>query len=556
MQQNPIVGSYPPYPNASELPTDRATDHDTYKVAVGWSSLEPVDLYATNKGPFYWDVNQPVSNLEPVNHSNKELASLSNPEVLENKAPHELALHSVTGDSPSSQNHTFWPRRKRWWIVGGCGFLLVLIVGLTVGLVLGTKSSEYTTEDSNGSGNTPPANVTTTSSVISCDFKDSQIHRHILSAAALDSTLHIFARGKDKDIWFRSLEGQDATWTGPWKQLLGGGEAFAGPPTAITWQSSRINVFAPSTKGSNVLTAGYQSGAWTQNWENLGESVSTPVALCDLPEHLEHGATASTPERIDQWVVSQVTGSVIHNLWNPEVNDFDQPANGEAWDATMDGLASASMPGIVCSANDPAHSLLVYANGTDSVRLRHYQYETGAWDPWIDLGGRFRGDPVLMRTGGREQGGFNFFGVGMDGAMYTFNWTNATGLAYRPPITSLGGNFSSVPSAVVTGHRPLQIDVVALGVDGKIKHRAFRSGRWEDTWEDLGVEGMSAPLVVNYEVLSGSAAVNRTVVAFIGKGDQLQFASWESTENAAWKDLARWTGGGGNLTLDAMCLDP
>ncbi|KAK4444489.1 hypothetical protein QBC34DRAFT_415025 [Podospora aff. communis PSN243] len=196
----------------------------------------------------------------------------------------------------------------------------------------------------------------------------------------------------------------------------------------------------------------------------------------------------------------------------------------------------------------------MYAEGGDSVRFRHYTGSNRVWNSWVDIGGEFKGDPVLVPV---NETYFTFFGIHVDGDIVTFNWTNATGVGYRPALASLGGNFTSMPSAIVSNTNPLRLDVVALGMGGNYEHKTFRDGRWSAGWEDLGVSGSSAPLLYQYETKADAGrgeSQNMTVMAAIGEDNQLRYASWETSTTLAWRDLlGTWTNAGGNLTTKSMC---
>ena len=526
------------YARSESSPRSGLIEVDTSKVHVDASGLEA----SRNRGDLE-TVPQPPAGLEHV----------SNLEILN-----------------AAQQPPAWLMRRRWWILG-CGIVLVLlaailVIGLVAGLVLtrrpddGGGADAPTTANGTGDDNSTSANS-------SCGSIRHPVRRQVLAAAAAESTLFLFARGTDDDVWYRSLGGGggggNESWLHPWLPLVPGGTALAGPPTAIAWAPwghARVSVFAAAADARHsVLTTTYGNGSWRANWENLGESAASPVALCRLPAGFESSA-AGTPERIDQWVVNRASRGIFHDFWQYVVDGFQEPATYTEWEGSMANQASASMPGVVCRGLDPIHSLLMYANGTDSVRFRHYTGASRVWNPWVDLGGTFKGDPVLLPTGDMT---FSFFGIDYAGAIWTFNWTNVTGVGYRPAMTSLGGNFSSMPSAVLTttsnfpisGNAPPRIDVVALGQDGRLKHQASVDGAWQADWEDLGVAGASAPHVFQYEVASDSGAKkNKTMVAAIGDDNQLYFATWDVSDSLTWRGFMReWASVGGNLTTKSMC---
>ncbi|KAK3372667.1 hypothetical protein B0H63DRAFT_551511 [Podospora didyma] len=445
-----------------------------------------------------------------------------------------------------------WARERRLWVFGIIAILLLVGISVGLGVGLGLKkqpSDAPALEKLGGDG----ANTTS-------------IRRQLLAVTAVNSTLYVFARGQDNDIWFRmrstdsTTANRSATWGGDWSKPFGDGSSttFSGPPTAVTWEENRINVFAPSSRLANVLTASFVNGAWSNGWGNLGVTTASPVALCKMADFYpgpgDNGTQGDYLDRIDQWITDNKTANVFHNFWLHEDNGFLFPDDSSGWDSTTASLPSAAMPAAVCHKADPLHTLLLYGEGTDSLRMRYWLNSTGDWTPWIELGGNFRGDPVVVSVGQGEQ--FHFFGIGADKKMYTFLWSNgtqSTSVEYRPELRSLDGSFSSVPSAIVTetGNSSVQVHVIGRGTDGFVKHRVFRDGAWDANWEDLGVQTNTAPLTFSY---SNPIQGSWTGMAFIGSDNKLQFATWQTSNNSSWKDLVKWTDAGGNLTTQSMCL--
>ncbi|KAK0616948.1 hypothetical protein B0T14DRAFT_524065 [Immersiella caudata] len=493
-------------------------EFDTHKVHVDISHLE---ARPHGTGP---EVVRDSAGLEPI----------SNLEIL------------------NAQQIPRWLTKKRWFIVGGCILLLlivaIIVIGLVAGLVLTRRGGNDNTSSDTGI-NSPTTNAT-------CGSTRHPVQRQLLAAAAADSSLFIFARGLDDDIWYRALSGATSTWAGPWGKWVRMREKFSGPPTAIDWAprgSTRIHVFAPRQNNYNVLAAGYENGTLPGSWENLGESIAGMVSLCKMPAGFVN-AGADPAERIDQWVINRESRGIFHNFWNNVIGGFQEPSVYSDWESSPSVQPSASSLAAICRKDDPVHTLLMYADKTDSVRFRHYTGSSRAWNSWVDIGGEFKGDPVLVPV---NETYFTFFGIHLDGDIVTFNWTNATGLGFRPALSSLGGNFTSMPSAVVSNTNPLRVDVVALGLNGNYQHKTFQNGRWMANWEDLGVSGGSAPLLYKFEA-GPDAGVgepqNRTVMAAIGEDNQLRFAAWDTSTTSPWKELlGSWTSAGGNLTTKSMC---
>ncbi|KAK3335105.1 hypothetical protein B0T19DRAFT_451883, partial [Cercophora scortea] len=468
-------------------------------------------------------------------------------------------------------------RPKRWWTFAATVAMLVVILAVSLSLALVPRARSGSQSPGDAQPTTPVNTTDAALDTTTCDNKPHNlIRRQVLAIAAMQSTVFIFGRGRDSNIWYRSGSISEvstgnsitstASWNNSWIQLTNNESTFSGPPSAVSWQNSKLSVFAPQTHLSNISTAIYTltAGNRFSDWSNLGAAAGSPVALCTLPAGATSGNFVVTPvDRIDQWIVDSSALDIRHNVWDQSTGEFYSQRHSGEW---MNDLLrpSASMPALLCHKQDPLHILLMYENGTDGLLLRYYLGQpTGGWSPaWVDLGGTFRGDPVAVDVEGGSA--FHFFGIGADGQMYTFKWSNNTRVkkgddaAYQPQLVSLGGNFSSVPSAVVSqvGNDVEQVDVVARGADGVIKHKAFRHGSWGQEWEDLdlgeGVEVSSAPLVSRYTDPVGN--VNRTALAVIDGDNRLRFASWVTSSSPSWRELGNWTDAGGNLTAQSMCM--
>lgn len=134
-----------------------------------------------------------------------------------------------------------------------------------------------------------------------------------------------------------------------------------------------------------------------------------------------------------------------------------------------------------------------------------------------------------------------FFGIGVDYAMYHFSCSTSAGYS---PLDSLGGSFASIPSVIVSKDG-FRIDVVVLGRDGRIKHRALKGSTWGPEWEDLGGFGNSAPLAVYVD-----SSPQHVSLFVIGQSGDLTFTTWEVNESISWRDLPPWTSIGGNFTVN------
>jgi hypothetical protein len=163
--------------------------------------------------------------------------------------------------------------------------------------------------------------------------------------------------------------------------------------------------------------------------------------------------------------------------------------------------------------------------------------ETG-WTPPTSRGGKFLGEPVVVEVNSER---LDFFGIGEDKHMYHFTWSRGGGYT---ALEDVGGSFESVPSVAVTGSGP-RLDVVALGTNDKLQHRVLQGSKWASDWEDLGVFGNSAPLLVNMTL----TAPQKVGVFVIGEEGEVNQTTWSVTPDLSWKGLA-WKGMGGSMTTE------
>ena len=356
----------------------------------------------------------------------------------------------------------------------------------------------------------------------------------------------LFARGVDKNIWYntapaRGFSSSTPSWPAgsqAWQNLEGG--PFLSQPTAITWNdSTRLTVVAVGDPDHGARSQTYDVAAksWNRTWVAMGGKLTSPVSLCTIEG-----------KRVDLWAATEEKTLVAHNFWSFGSEGWWAPDLGNVWQGSANYGTAPNLvgkPGVVCRWNEFGHDIVVYDDGGKEVR--HSAYSDGtAWTPMFTIddsevvtttvGGfqGFQGDPTLLATRNDRT---DFFGIGVDKAMYHGAWTEREGHA---PLVSLGGQFQSVPSAVVTsgGNR---VDVLALGAGATLMHRTMLGGQWLSEWEDLGVFGNSAPLLFNMT----TGATQETVVMFVlGENGELNQTAWSVSDELSWKGL-RWGGMGG-----------
>ena len=364
----------------------------------------------------------------------------------------------------------------------------------------------------------------------------------ILAAATLGGAsddpsaieLLVFGRGIDNAIWYTSAAVADVAPSWPsnrtWESL--GGGPFLGQPAALTWfDGERVSVVATSDPGHEVrmitFSGANMSTMVLDGWEDMGGPTASPLALC-----LVKG------RRLDLW--SAIGETVSHNFFvgNETYDAFWAPDESGEWQGSIDfNTVLTARPGVLCRPATFFHDLVIY--GADN-QVRHATYsDDKGWTPVSNRGGKFAGEPVVVAVGPDR---FDFFGVGeKDSALYHFTWTTSGGYT---ALENVGGSFESVPSVVVTGSSAApRLDVVALGTNDRLQHRTMVGTEWAMDWEDLGVFGNSAPMLVNIS----STQPQRVAVFVIGDDGQVNQTMWQVSEEPSWQGL-EWTTMGGNLT--------
>lgn len=274
-----------------------------------------------------------------------------------------------------------------------------------------------------------------------------------------------------------------------------------------------------------VRTLKFTDAAKIPTWEVLGGPLSAPVSTCSV-----------FGSRPDLW--SSTDDDIKHNFGAGEKYDAK-------WNVASDGQWTTdyffdtkitSRPGVLCRSSVYFHDLVVY--GTDGA-VRHAQFsdKTG-WTPASNRGGKMVGEPVVVEVNGER---IDFFGIGEDKHMYHFTWTSDGGYT---PLEDAGGSFQSVPSVAVTGAGS-RVDVVALGTNDRLQHRVLKGLTWASDWEDLGVFGNSAPLLVNIT----KTQPEKVGVFVVGERGEMNQTTWSASSNLSWKDLV-WKGMGGNMTTE------
>ncbi|KAK4652850.1 hypothetical protein QC762_512840 [Podospora pseudocomata] len=540
--------------------TPLSPENDTTKVPHRWghSSMMPVDDDCLPEVRQFSDLEVPTH--YPLGAIPEAVNQDALPEVKShiaisanfNQPPSSQSTsRPATASQTQSQPTTTLPprpgsaRRKLWIVLGSAVALLLATIAIALGLGLGLGLSKK--------NDTPSSSTSSNTTGSPCQSDSTRIFRRTMAAAVFNGSLHIFSRGRDSNIWFRSWgiqpEGNNApaTWTTDWVTLAEGPGMelmpFIGAPTVITsTDGSRMDVFATSTMSGNVNTIRFTKANRTTEWESLGGFGLSSIAICNSP--LADNSSAPT---YDMWMLGKNSTTVIKNTW-----DTSKKIGG--WDETSIPVlaSSGTSPAVICSKHDPEYTVFTFGQGTDELRSTRFSTANNIWSSWNPWGHNFRGDPVAVSVD--EGRVIYFFGVGTNSNMYHFTWEE--GIESEP--RSIGGNWSSIPSAVIigAGTKDEQIHVVALDQERKLQHRTFGDfggGRkWQATrWEKLEKKGNSAPLVFSYPDAKGKEQIG---LAMLDDDNHLLFATWEASNDTLWVKSISWVQAEGYLINESVCI--
>lgn len=364
----------------------------------------------------------------------------------------------------------------------------------------------------------------------------------------VDDTLHLFARGRDGAMWTRVYDG--SSWTGSWKSLGGN---FQSQPESAVWglNRKRISVLGVSRDGGKVMTKAYRNGTWESEWLYTNATTNSPITACYIPFRTGNSEYVDTFARSP---ASSEQGLMTSRLFGEDDPGFKKSPNypnqySDKWETHNLGGILGSSIAVACRLMDSliTQDLIMYQRGTRSVAHTQRREPNARLMTWNDRGGSFAGEPVIAASSNSETDPrIDFFGTGQDKKMYHFGWSKS---ANYTPLESIGGEFQSVPVVLVTTSS--RLDVLAVGTDDRLKHRAYINSKWAGEWEDLGVLANSAPYVVGLP-----SSPYKIGVFVLGKDNDVLFSTWEVSSSPSWKNLAGFVSIQGDLTAAWMESEP
>ncbi|KAK4443289.1 hypothetical protein QBC34DRAFT_499135 [Podospora aff. communis PSN243] len=443
-----------------------------------------------------------------------------------------------------------WFRRQRKWVLFAiAGVIVAIVVAVVVGVVVGTKNSEGGTSGSGGSAasnnkdsgsgtNSGSDSATPTGATpfgVPTTFPDAPngqlllstckgtICPQMLASAQYGSprTTYIFARGLDNAFWYRTFTA--GAWTSEWKSL---GGTFISQPTAVSMRDGRVDVFGVyQDKTARYKT--FQNGVWETEWTSMNGVCQSQLSVCSRgPDNLE---------------IVHLDAS--NGVWRKYM------ADGMTWlPPKWEGIGGYASSTVDVGCAPPSNGVLgradmvAYGRGNPNYGMTYKRTNaTGTgWSGWANATGSFDGDPTVLSSVDRA----DYFGVATDGTVRHRSWLNATDSMSEE--VNLGGGLMSAVAVFATGDS--RIDILAVGGDARVWHKARIGQTWGTAWESLGGWFNSAPKVV-------ATGEGEAVVFGLGPNGTIIHANIDVGENFNWGQR-QWYSDGGEMTARWYRLGP
>lgn len=250
-------------------------------------------------------------------------------------------------------------------------------------------------------------------------------HTSTVDAAVVNSVtgrVDIFGRSPSQTLqhWWGPSNGSVSSLS---FEDLGG--VLTSEPSAASWGAGHVAVFMRGSNGE-LWYLQWDNGSAT-GWLSLGGAITwNPDVVSRGPGHL-----------------------VVFARWTDRTIRYREYSGG-AWGpwVNLSGVATADPMAV---STDPGHMGVCKRGQADDLWCRHWTSSAG-WGAWQGFGGKLYNDPVLVS---RAPGVVDAFVKGGNSEI----WRVAV-LGGNGAWTSLGGNFSSEPAAVVVNGR---MEVFATG---------------------------------------------------------------------------------------------
>ncbi|MFE0463517.1 hypothetical protein ACFW1A_30115 [Kitasatospora sp. NPDC058965] len=264
--------------------------------------------------------------------------------------------------------------------------------------------------------------------------------------------LDVFVRGADGAIWHQywDVNAYFLNANGGWSAWESLGGNLASNPTAVSWSSSRLDLFATGTDGNIYQKYWTSGGGWT-GWQNFGTppggvaSGASPAVTSsgngrlDLFVrgtagaiwHIYYSGAWSGWQSLGGFLTSDPTavaqnashydvfalggdGKIWHDSWTGGAN-----WSGWTQDVTTPsaGIAAGASP-TVATWNGVSGALELFVRGKDNS-MSYNLYNGSSWGGWGARGGSYTSNAAAISPG-RDQ--IDWFGVGTDGRIWSQFW--------------------------------------------------------------------------------------------------------------------------------------
>ncbi|KAF2477381.1 uncharacterized protein BDR25DRAFT_249312 [Lindgomyces ingoldianus] len=383
------------------------------------------------------------------------------------------------------------PRRK--WIIGFSVLFLVLVGAVVGGAVGGTRKHKTGGEAISLQTQAPSSSIASasrtqssqpTSTPSSASVCKSTFCQRTLSAVAWSSSsnkrMFVFGFGQDKRIYYKSGNGD--TWDANWSKLSDG--LFTSPPTAFSWGTDRIDVFAVGLDGSmwTIAYNGTRNPAWDASWTSLGGSFVKLPAISSWGEN-----------RYDLFGIEPAAsgGNMTHKAWGG--------GEGWRWDpnwGTFENAYFDETPSVVSWGKDRIDMI-----GIGRHKILMNAWSTNGWGTWWQVGDGWFHTPVLTS---RAEKLLNIWALDGSNALH-HKFYNGNQNPEWNDWEALGGNFTSDVAVLVSSTN--RVDIFGLDSSGNLVNQYWTSSgtnTWMKQWDSLNGTFNSAPVVTLFD---GKAAI-------------------------------------------------
>ncbi|KAK3989379.1 hypothetical protein QBC44DRAFT_381592 [Cladorrhinum sp. PSN332] len=495
------------------------------------------------------------------------------PEVYHNQPPHaekqavfptlnDVSINSQSQTASSSPTTPWWRQHKVLLVILA---VVVLIMGTIIG-VLAAQVLIVSKQNSRLKLPPPPPPISTPTTGINANPSPTvpstcrntfcpsviSIVQDTTPLSPPNSKL-FFALGRDSTI--RTRRGDGTTWFTNWTSLPVPDSGlnpnmthFLSQPSAVSYHSDTTVLSVDSNQ--NLLSLTLRKGTWDTEWINLrgGQhspslpvgGLSAPPTVCSTSEPGSgSGSGSGSSNSFDIW--SRGTeGSLYHMHWNSTAAQYT------SWMPETGFLSSA--PFASCAPGSGRADVVLYGGYNNlpyTVFVKRWDGTTFKSEEFEEITTevKFVGDPTAVslgsRSGGISSSRTDYFGVGRDDlALYHFSWSEGMGYS---PVRSLGGKLQSAPFALAVDGTAERVDVLVVGMDDRLKHKALVGSVWGTEWNDLGGSFSSAP--------SGFVTKEgRAVVYGLASNGSVFHASWTVESGYKWTEGSGWVMDGGNVT--------